>query len=267
MVFPVHDANPVHRTPVVTYVLILLNVVIFIAEPVAHAPLLQRADVAQVCEQEAFFREWAAIPRELTTGEQLQGPQPTGEVGRDPRTGGLGCVVAPPDYDKSPFLSVLFSMFLHGGWVHLLGNMLFLLIFGNNVEDRMGRLRFLAFYLLCGYAATYVFAFVNASSTTTLVGASGAIAGVLGAYLLLFPRARVTSLLPFLFFIPVVLPAWVVLGSWFLLQYLYASGAGVTPGAGVAYLAHVAGFVVGMVLVSVFARPPRAPRRRAPAPW
>jgi membrane associated rhomboid family serine protease len=267
VVIPVHDANPVHRTPIVTYLLIVINVVIFLAEPVAHAPLFQRADVAQICEQEAFFREWAATPRELTTGEQLPGPQPTGDVARDPRTGAVGCVVAPPDYEKQPVLSVLFSMFLHGGWAHLLGNMLFLLIFGNNVEDRMGRLRFLVFYLLCGYAATYVFVLANPSSTVPLVGASGAIAGVLGAYLLLFPRARVTSLLPFLFFIPVALPAWVVLGSWFLLQYLYASGAGITEGAGVAYLAHLAGFVVGMLLVNVFARPPRRPPRRAPAPW
>jgi membrane associated rhomboid family serine protease len=146
-------------------------------------------------------------------------------------------------------VSVLTAMFLHGGWLHLLGNMLFLFVFGNNVEDRLGRLRFLAFYLVCGYAATYGFALFQASSTQPLVGASGAIAGVLGAYLVLYPRARVLSLLTFLFFLPVRLPAWVVLGSWFLLQYLYFRGAGVAAGSGVAYGAHVVGFVVGAFLV------------------
>jgi membrane associated rhomboid family serine protease len=148
-----------------------------------------------------------------------------------------------------PLLSVLSAMFLHGGLLHLLGNMLFLFVFGNNVEDRLGRVRYLFFYLACGYAATYGFALANPTSQETLVGASGAIAGVLGAYLVLFPRARVTSLIPFLFFIPIWLPAWVVLGSWFVLQWLYFQGAGTAQGAGVAYLAHVVGFVVGVVLV------------------
>src|SRR3712207_3224181 len=134
-------------------------------------------------------------------------------------------------------------MFLHGGWLHLLGNMLFLFVFGNNVEDRLGRFRFTVFYLACGYVATYAFAFFYSNSTESLVGASGAIAGVLGAYLLLFPRAKVLSLVPFLFFFPLRLPAWMVLGSWFLLQYFYFRGAGVSGGTEVAYLAHVAGFV------------------------
>jgi len=141
-------------------------------------------------------------------------------------------------------------MFLHAGIAHLAGNMYFLWVFGDNVEDRLGRLRFLAFYLVCGFAATYGFAAVDASSTAPLVGASGAIAGVLGAYLVLFPRARVWSLLTFFFFLPVRLPAWVVLGSWFLLQAAYSAGAGITAAsAGVAYVAHVVGFVVGAVLV------------------
>jgi membrane associated rhomboid family serine protease len=132
--------------------------------------------------------------------------------------------------------------------------MLFLFVFGNNVEDRMGRVKFLLFYLFCGYVATFGFAFGNAGSTTTLVGASGAIAGVLGAYLVLFPRARVTSLIPIVIILfPLRLPAWVVLGGWFLLQWAYSSGTAVADGAGVAYLAHVFGFIAGVV-VAVAAR-------------
>ncbi len=148
-------------------------------------------------------------------------------------------------------------MFLHGGWLHLLGNMLYLFVFGNNVEDRMGRVRFLLFYLGAGAVSAYGYALANAGSATTLVGASGAIAGVLGAYLMMFPRARVWSLVPFLFFIPLRLPAWLVLGLWFVLQWFYSTGAGVTGGADVAYLAHVIGFLTGVRR--------RAHRRQAPA--
>jgi membrane associated rhomboid family serine protease len=143
--------------------------------------------------------------------------------------------------------------------------MLFLWVFGNNVEDRLGRLRFLLFYVGCGYAATYGFALFEQGSTQPLVGASGAIAGVLGAYLVLYPRAKVLSLLTFLFFLPVRLPAWLVLGGWFLLQYLYFRGAGVAEWPAVAYGAHVIGFVVGAALVwrlrrSATPRPLSSPR-------
>jgi membrane associated rhomboid family serine protease len=144
---------------------------------------------------------------------------------------------------------VLFAMFLHGGWLHLLGNMLFLYVFGDNVEDRLGRIRYLLFYLGAGFAATYGFSLLDPTSSTPLVGASGAIAGVLGAYLMLFPRARVWSLLTFFFFLPVRLPAWLVLGGWFALQYVYFRSAGVNDASGVAYAAHVIGFVVGALLV------------------
>jgi membrane associated rhomboid family serine protease len=144
--------------------------------------------------------------------------------------------------------------------------MLFLYVFGNNVEDRLGRLRFLVFYLFCGYAATFGFALFQAHSTQPLVGASGAIAGVLGAYLVLFPRARVWSLLTFFFFLPVRLPAWLVLGSWFLLQYLYFQRAGIAPGSGVAYGAHVIGFIVGALLVWRM-RGTAKPRAQVPPRW
>jgi membrane associated rhomboid family serine protease len=248
VVLPVHDVNPTHRTPWVTRLLLAANVIAFLLSPVAFAPLMGGSSPAALCSQIAFFDEYAAKPAELLTNDP-EDRVATGEVGTDPETGQVGCVTAPPDYDKSPVLSALTAMFLHGGWLHLLGNLLFLFVFGNNVEDRLGRLRFLAFYLFCGFAATYGFALPEAGSTQPLVGASGAIAGVLGAYLVLFPRAKVWSLLTFFFFLPVRLPAWLVLGGWFVLQYLYVQGAGVAESAGVAYLAHVIGFVVGAALV------------------
>ncbi len=247
MVLPVHDVNPTRRTPWVTRFLLAANLVAFLLSPVALAPLLGGGSPEALCSQLAFYDEWAAKPSELLANDP-EDLVATGEVGRGPG-GEIGCVAGPPDYDKLPVLSVLTAMFLHGGWLHLAGNLLFLFVFGNNVEDRLGRLRFLGFYLLCGYAATYGFALPDAGSSQPLVGASGAIAGVLGAYLVLYPRHKVWSLLTFLFFLPVRLPAWVVLGSWFVLQYLYAQGAGLAESTGVAYLAHVIGFVVGAALV------------------
>jgi membrane associated rhomboid family serine protease len=248
VVLPVHDVNPTRRTPVVTYVLLLLNVVVFVLSPLALAPLLGEGSPARQCEVLAYLDHWAAVPAEVI-GED----PPTQVVVDGPasaRGSTLTCTAAePPPYDKRPFVSVLTAMFVHGGWLHLLGNMLFLYVFGNNVEDRLGRLRYLGFYLLCGYAATYGFALADAGSEQPLVGASGAIAGVLGAYLVLFPRARVWSLLTFFFFLPVRLPAWLVLGGWFVLQWLYARGAGLAAGSDVAYLAHVIGFVAGAALV------------------
>jgi membrane associated rhomboid family serine protease len=247
VVLPVHDVNPTRRTPVVTYLLLLLNVLAFVYSPVSHH-LLGESSAASRCRQIAFFDQYAAEPKEVLTNRQ----SPTGATGAPARdaAGRVGCVVQQPaPFHKSPFVSVLTAMFLHGGWLHLLGNMLFLYVFGNNVEDRLGRLKYLLFYLGCGYAATYGFSLFQPGSTEPLVGASGAIAGVLGAYLVLFPRAKVWSLLTFFFFVPVRLPAWLVLGSWFVLQYLYFRGAGLAAGSGVAYGAHVIGFVVGAALV------------------
>lgn len=253
---PIHDENPTSRVAVITYLLIAVNVVVFLTEPVSRSWNGQPATPAEACQQIAYFREYAAIPWELTSNQQL--PDSVGL----PRPCAL---LYPPTYRKIPALSVLYSMFLHGSWLHLLGNMLFLWVFGNNVEDRLGKLRYLLFYLACGYLAAYGFALADPNSTTTLVGASGAIAGVLGAYLVLFPRARVTSLVPFLLFLPLRFPAWLVLGTWFLLQYFYASGGGVGEGAGVAYLAHVVGFLAGIVLVILLGG--LSPRRRPPPEW
>jgi membrane associated rhomboid family serine protease len=242
---PIHDDNPTRRPGVVTWLLIAANVVVFLLEPVASLSLSGNENTpAGLCRQLAFFQQYAAIPKELTSNDQLP-------VTAGPPTDPRHCRAVRPGYTKFPFLSVLSAMFLHGSWLHLLGNMLFLFVFGNNVEDRLGRLRYLFFYLVCGYLATYGFALLDPSSTETLVGASGAIAGVLGAYLILFPRARVTSLMPFLLFLPIWLPAWVVLGSWFVLQWIYFQGAGTAQGAGVAYAAHVIGFIAGIVLVIV----------------
>jgi membrane associated rhomboid family serine protease len=151
-------------------------------------------------------------------------------------------------------VTVLTSMFLHGGFLHVIGNMLYLWIFGNNVEDAMGRLRFAVFYLLCGTAAAMGHAFLNLRSTVPMIGASGAVSGVLGAYLLLYPRARVLTLFILGFFVRLIeVPALVVLGFWFVLQFLnalIASGAG----GGVAWYAHLGGFAAGMVLVGLFKR-------------
>ena len=250
MVIPIHDDNPVRRVPIVTYLLIALNFVVFFTEPVVSQIGVGSQTVAQVCEQRAYFDKWAVIPKEIVENQTL----PPHRYVLETNAGPEACPVI-DESGKRPYLSVLYAMFLHGGWLHILGNMLFLWVFGNNVEDRMGRIKFLLFYLFCGYVAAYGFAAGNADSTTTLVGASGAIAGVLGAYLVVFPRARVTSVLPLGFlFIPLKLPAWGVLGGWFLLQWLYSSGTAVASGAGVAYLAHVFGFVAGAAIALV-ARP------------
>ncbi|MGH8775680.1 MAG: rhomboid family intramembrane serine protease [Jiangellaceae bacterium] len=257
MVIPIHDRNPTRRPAYVTRALVAVNVVVFLLSPLGIAGLGDSGAQA-FCSVQEFFDRWAAIPLELTSGVQL--PLVVGEAVLDP-AGNPACQLVPPDYEKSPFLSAVTAMFLHGGWAHLLGNMLFLAVFGNNVEDRLGRVRYLLFYLACGIAATYAFAFTDAR--TTLVGASGAIAGVLGAYLAWYPRARVISLVPFLLFIPVPLPAWLVLGMWFVIQALYSLGTGMAAGE-VAYVAHVTGFVVGFLIALALGRPRELPRGSSP---
>jgi len=142
-------------------------------------------------------------------------------------------------------------MFLHGGWMHLIGNMLYLWIFGNNVEDVMGHVRFIFFYLLCGIAAVFTQAFPNPQSDIPMIGASGAISGVLGAYLLLYPHARILVAIPFGFYIHTTrLPAGIVLGFWFILQLISSALSG--GQGGVAFGAHIGGFVMGMILILFF---------------
>ncbi|MEV0269476.1 rhomboid family intramembrane serine protease [Hamadaea sp. NPDC050747] len=259
MVIPIYDVNPVRRTPWVTYGLIVANVLALLFTPVFANMGIGSEAVSDLCHQTAFFQHYAAIPKELISNTQLP-LVATGAVGR--MGNGLGCVVDAPAYTKQPALSVLTSMFLHGGWLHLLGNMLFLWVFGNNIEDRFGRIGYLLVYVASGYAAAYGFALANPDTTEPLIGASGAVSGILGAYLVLFPRARVWSLVPILFFIPLRLPAWIVLGTWFVLQWLYSAGLAVTGGGEVAYLAHVLGFLVGVLAALPF----RGGRRRPPVP-
>jgi rhomboid family protein len=200
--------------------------------------------------------EYGAIPYEIT--------HPGSECGID-RKGGRGQTIvcegmvgaggAAPE--GPPFFLTLFtSMFMHGGILHLAGNMLFLWIFGNNVEDSMGRPRFIAFYLLGGIVALLAQTALNPDSPVPTIGASGAVAAVLGGYAVLYPRARVITLVFIVFFITLIeLPALLVLGLWFLLQLLYGAADLAQPvaGGGVAYFAHIGGFVFGMLLIKVFA--------------
>ncbi|CAN5292929.1 rhomboid family intramembrane serine protease [soil metagenome] len=249
MVIPIGDLNPVRRRPWVLRLIILANLAVFFG--------LQPWIDGQ-CAQLAFFLRWAAIPAELLQGTPLN----PADVANGPFSAECGLS---PVTDKAIYGSAVSSLFLHADIWHLLGNMLFLWIFGNNIEDRMGHGRFAGFYLLAGLLATAVFVAANSGQAVPLVGASGAVAGVLGAYLILFPTARVTVIIPPLFFLPFALPAIIVLGGWFLLQLRDVSGPAV--GGGVAYLAHVAGFVFGAVAVLVLGlRTPRARRRRQPRP-
>jgi membrane associated rhomboid family serine protease len=171
-----------------------------------------------------------------------------------------------------PRLTLLTSMFMHGGWLHVGGNMLFLWIFGDNVEDAMGHVRYGIFYLIAGVIAGLTHSVVDASSITPSLGASGAVAGVMGAYIVLFPRAHVTAIIGLLL-IPIPIPAFVLIGAWFVMQLfsgVAALGVETTSGGGIAYFAHIGGFVAGAVLVNLFVlgrRRPRARRSRAQEFW
>ena len=168
-----------------------------------------------------------------------------------------------PPRDLVPWWATIFSsMFIHGGWLHIIFNMLFLWVFGNNVEDTMTRPRFLAFYLICGMVATATQVMTAPDSTAPLIGASGAIAGVLGAYLVLFPRARVLTVIPLFFVFPVLyVPAWILLLVWFALQAVQGVTTLHSPDTGVAFFAHVGGFVAGLTLVLLFVDRRRRPSR------
>jgi membrane associated rhomboid family serine protease len=229
-VFPYRDENETVRTPVITFALIAINALVWFMVQGAGAavPL-----ATSVCN-------FGLIPGELT----LRAAPGTGNpIGPD-----MMCLVDP---GRAPE-NIFYSMFMHGSWMHILGNMWFLWLFGNNVEDSMGRPRFVVFYLLCGVAAALMQVFLQPDSTVPMVGASGAISGVMGAYILLFPRARVFTLVPLGFFITsFALPAWVMLGYWMLLQLLGTLGG---AESGVAFGAHVGGFVAGFLLIKLFAR-------------
>jgi len=195
---------------------------------------------------------YAFIPYELTHYGKECGLDESGS-GRVICQGQQGVTGTPPS-QPPVWETIFFAMFMHGGLLHIAGNMLFLWIFGNNIEDSMGRLKFIAFYLLGGIAATAAQWLVGMNSTTPNLGASGAIAAVLGAYALLYPRARVVTLIFIIIFFTVLeLPALFVLGGWFLLQLLDASTVNVANGGGVAYFAHIGGFLFGLATIRLFA--------------
>jgi rhomboid family protein len=227
---PLRDDNPTTISPVVTISIIVLCALVFLWQQ----SLSEQAGIIAVYS-------YGVVPTVLFGNDSL-----------------------PPDVARiPPELSIVTSMFMHGGWMHIIGNMLYLWIFGNNIEDRLGHVRFVLFYLLSGAAAALAQSIVNTHSEVPMIGASGAIAGVLGAYLVLFPRAHVLVLVPLGFFAPVMrLPALLVLGFWFVLQFL--QGGLMAPGeeGGVAYLAHIGGFVAGIVLIFLLGGRPRAA-----APW
>jgi len=228
---PLRDRNPAPTVPWIVYVLVGANVTVFLFEfGMGQEQLTQ------------FLYRYGLVPSYVTAALR-------GEAGI------VGALVLP----------AFTSMFLHGGWLHLAGNMWFLFVFGDNVEGRLGHLLFLVFYLLCGLAASATQYVLSPGVALPTIGASGAVAGVLGAYVVCWPRARIVTLIPlFLFFYVVELPAAFVLGFWFLMQLLQgAASLGVRfAHGGVAYGAHVGGFVVGMLLIRLLSRP-GPPRRSA----
>ncbi len=234
---PISDENPVLRTPYVTYALLASIVLVWLVPQGAGMDLIAMATT--VCN-------YGLVPGELSGRAPLGQGVPIGA--------GLACVV---DDEPINVLTPVTSMFLHGGWGHLLGNALFLWVFGNNVEDSMGRGRFLVFYLVCGLAAAAAHVLVDPASPVPTVGASGAISGVLGAYLVLYPRVRVRLLVFLFFFVTIVrVPAWVTLILWFGYQVVAGLPQLMTVdnevSGGVAVWAHVGGFVAGAVLVKLF---------------
>lgn len=241
---PLRDDNPTDRRPIVVMALIALNVLSFLfLQPFSIGEAPQSVQV----EQTVFLACRASIPTEITQLQRLA-DAPRAELDQ---TGDLLAQVQRARCPrKNVLLSILTSLFLHGGIAHLAFNMLFLWVFGNNVEDRLGRAAFIAFYLATGVIATFAQALVSPSSPTPLIGASGAIAGVLGAYLIMFPRARVRTL----FLITVIdVPAAVVLALWFLTQLLQGVGPGAV-GSSVAYVAHIGGFIAGVLLTLAWPR-------------
>lgn len=229
---PLRDENPIRRTPWTTIALIAINVGVF-----AYQLTMDPAEL------QSFWMSWAVIPARLAA---------------DP--------LAP-----EVLVTIFTAMFLHAGWIHLIGNMLYLWIFGNNVEDRFGPFGFGGFYLACGVIATVVQVLTVSGSTIPNLGASGAIAGVLAAYLLLHPRAKVLTLIPILFFVEIAeVPAYLVIGFWFVLQLgngLASLGGALAGAGGTAWFAHIGGFVAGLVLTAPIALASRRRRPRQGGGW
>ena len=257
---PVKDNIPTLRFPVVTVALIVINVAIFVWQlTLSSDPNSSTSPhIAGLSQSDEVTLEYGAMPYRL-----LHPGAECGVAGQKVVCEGQQGYAESTKLDSPPWWSTVFtSMFLHGGFLHIAFNMLFLWIFGNNVEDSMGRPRFLAFYLLAGIVAAYTQALLSASSTVPAIGASGAIAGVLGGYLLLFPRARVLTVVLIILFVTIIeIPAAILLAVWFVLQFLPALGQVTTSaagGEGVAYWAHVGGFAFGLAAIHLFANRYRA---------
>jgi membrane associated rhomboid family serine protease len=275
-VLPLKDDIPTERFPVVTVAIIAICVGVFVWQWFFPTdPALEQAGFGSI-DQSAL--EYGAIPDRIThPGEDVECAIGADELGQ-------AAVVCPEPrelaraeeqgqalpIDQAAWWVTLFtSMFMHGGILHILGNMLFLWVFGNNVEDAMGRVKFVAFYLLAGLIAVYSQAAIDPSSTAPTIGASGAVAGVLGGYALLHPQARVLTLIFIIFFVTLVeIPALILLAVWFILQFIPALGqVAVETGGdqGIAYFAHVGGFVFGLVAIKLFARRRREAEPALPA--
>jgi membrane associated rhomboid family serine protease len=222
---PLKDDTPRFSTPYITYFLIALNTVIFLYEVFGFGPHARNQ----------FLFQFGMVPARIT-GLVSGVPQASAETA---------------------LLPILTSMFLHASWLHLIGNMWVLWIFGDNIEDYLGHFVYIVFYLLSGLAAALTHTLLNAASVVPSVGASGAIAGVMGGYLVLYPRAKVLTLVPLIvFFTFWWLPAWIVLGYWFVIQFFSGAATAVAyshqTAGGIAFWAHVGGFVAGIVLIKLF---------------
>jgi membrane associated rhomboid family serine protease len=218
---PYKDDNPTHRFPYVTIGIIISNILIFLLE-IIYPPGMEKTVYA-----------YGAVPQYILTFEKFQ--------------------------PIHPALTVFTAMFMHGGVFHLGGNMLYLWIFGNNIEDKLGHLRFIIFYIFCGITAAYSHALIDPHSLTPMIGASGAISGILGAYLLLFPRAGVYTLIFLGFFVQVVkIPALIVIGFWAIVQFINGLvSTGLVKQGGVAWFAHIGGFLIGLLTIKLW-----LPRRK-----
>jgi membrane associated rhomboid family serine protease len=217
---PLKDRNPRRRFPFITILLIVVNILVFVYQLSLGTRL------------ELFFDHFSVIPNQIYQALHSEVFRPF------------------------VFITLITSLFMHGGWLHLGGNMLYLWVFGDNVEDKLGHIRFIIFYLLCGIAASALHIYFEPTSHVPTIGASGAISGILGAYIFMFPKARVLTLIPIFIFIQIAeLPAYIILGLWFVLQFFngIASLGYATAGmGGVAWWAHIGGFITGLLLVIPF---------------
>lgn len=232
MLFPIKDHNPTKKTSYITIIIIAINIIIFFYQSFLYSP---PPDYQRLSSLNYHILKFSMIPREIIHLKNI-----TFDLRKNLFEKHLYIKREIP-----PFLTLFTSIFMHGSILHLLGNMLFLWIFGNNIEDYLGKLKFIIFYLIAGIGASLVHVLFNWNSITPVIGASGAISGVMGAYLILYPRAKVKTLVFLFIFVTFIdLPAYVFLIVWFVFQFAGAEG--------VAWLAHVGGFIVGIFLIKLF---------------